>query len=111
MSLPEISGYHAHVYFDADSLDQAIALCERARDEMGTTMGRVHQRPVGPHSGCSCQLAFATDRVAAMLPWLIFNRDGLTIFMHPETGDDLADHTKHVIWLGNSKPLNVDQFL
>ncbi|MEH6576908.1 MAG: DOPA 4,5-dioxygenase family protein [Amphritea sp.] len=111
MSLPEISGYHAHVYFDADSLDRAVELCEQARDKMGTTMGRVHQRPVGPHTGWSCLLTFPTDRIAAMLPWLTFNRDGLTVFIHPETGDDLADHTRHVIWLGDSKPLNVTQFL
>ena len=25
-----IKGYHAHVYFDAETIDQARALCERA---------------------------------------------------------------------------------
>lgn len=111
MSLPNVFGYHAHVYFDADTRDQAVELCQRAKNEMGTTMGRVHERPVGPHSGWSCLLTFPADRLGEILPWLTFNRKGLTVFVHPETGNDLADHTEYVIWLGNSKPLNVTQFL
>ena len=35
---------------------------------------------------------------------------GLTIFAHTSTGDDLADHTEHVIWFGKSEPLNLSIF-
>jgi DOPA 4,5-dioxygenase len=110
-SVTAIFGYHAHIYFDADSVIQATELCERARDEMGTTMGRIHQRPVGPHTQWSCLLTFPADRIAQLLPWLILNRKGLTVFLHPESGDNLADHTEHVVWLGESKPLKIVQFL
>ena len=106
-----VTGYHAHIYFDKDTLQQAIRLCEQARDEMGTTMGRVHQKPVGPHSQWSCLLTFPAERISQLLPWLILNRNGLTVFLHPETGNDLADHTDHVVWLGENKPLKIDQFL
>lgn len=41
-----INGYHAHVYFDADSIDQARALCEQAAQLFPLKMGRVHERPV-----------------------------------------------------------------
>ena len=34
----------------------------------------------------------------------------LTIFAHAETGDDLADHTEHVIWFGPSEPLDLSIF-
>lgn len=44
------------------------------------------------------------------MPWLIQNRKGLTIFAHATTGDDLKDHTDHVIWLGPSEKLNLGVF-
>jgi DOPA 4,5-dioxygenase len=42
------------------------------------------------------------------VPWLALNRDGLTVFVHPETGNALADHSAHVIWLGDSQALKLD---
>ncbi|WP_286237849.1 DOPA 4,5-dioxygenase family protein [Neptuniibacter halophilus] len=109
--LANITGYHAHIYFDSTTLKQAEALCLRAKTEMGTTMGTVHQKPVGPHTEWSCLLTFPPEKIAEMLPWLILNRNGLTVFLHPETGDNLADHTEHVVWLGESKPLKTEMFL
>jgi DOPA 4,5-dioxygenase len=32
------------------------------------------------------------------------------VFTHPNTGDDLGDHTQHVIWLGASERLRLDFF-
>ncbi|MBR9868501.1 MAG: DOPA 4,5-dioxygenase family protein [Oceanospirillales bacterium] len=107
----EISAYHAHVYFDADSLDQAVELCEQASYTLAVAMGRVHQKPVGPHTEWSCQLSFDAESIGKVLPWLILNRNGLTVFIHPVTGNDLDDHTKYTMWLGESKPLNIEQFL
>jgi len=34
----------------------------------------------------------------------------LTIFAHATTGDDRADHTRHVIWFGPSEPLDLSIF-
>ena len=42
--------------------------------------------------------------------WLTLNRDGLTIFAHANTGEDLADHTEHVIWFGPSETLDLSIF-
>ena len=102
-----ITGYHAHVYFDAASREQARALCEAAGRTLGVTVGRIHDNPVGPHPRGSCQLAFAAEHFAAVIPWLIVNRHGLTVFAHAETGDALKDHTEHVLWLGPSETLNL----
>lgn len=107
---PDILAYHAHVYFNADSLQQAVALCEQAHSTLGIMMGRVHQKCVGPHPEWSCQLSFSTAQISTVLPWLILNRNGLTVFIHPLTGNDLDDHTKYIMWLGDSKPLNTAQF-
>lgn len=102
-----ITGYHAHVYFDATSREQARRLCEAAGRELGVLVGRMHDGPVGPHPRGSCQLAFGSDRFAAVIPWLIVNRNSLTVFAHAETGDALKDHTEHVLWLGPSETLKL----
>jgi DOPA 4,5-dioxygenase len=102
-----ITAYHAHVYFDAADREQAHLLCEAAGRAFGVTVGRMHDKPVGPHPRGSCQLAFGADKFAAVIPWLIVNRNGLTVFAHAETGDTLKDHTEHVLWLGPSEPLNL----
>ena len=103
-----ITGYHAHVYFDTASREKARDLCEAARQAFPLSVGRMQEGPVGPHPRQSCQLAFATEQFGELIPWLIVNRNGLTIFAHALTGDALKDHTDHVLWLGPSEPLNLD---
>jgi diamine N-acetyltransferase len=106
-----IQGYHAHVYFSADTIAQARALCAAAAGRFALAMGRVHERPVGPHPDWSCQLAFGAALFGEIVPWLNAERAGLTVFVHPLTGDELADHRDHAIWLGHSRPLDLSAFL
>ena len=108
---PEIHGFHAHVYFDAESIDQARALCEAARDQFDIPMGRMHERPVGPHPDWSCQLTVSLEKFSSVIPWLALNRDGLVIFVHPETGDDLVDHRDGPIWMGAVRPIKLEMFM
>ena len=105
-----VEGYHAHVYFDAQTIEQARALCESVAAKFDIRMGRVHERPVGPHPDWSCQLAFEHEKFADVMLHLALHRDGLVIFTHPNTGDDLADHTRHAIWMGGIRELNVGMF-
>ena len=105
-----IKGYHAHVYFDANTIEQARALCERAAQLFPLKMGRVHERPVGPHPDWSCQLAFGPELLGEVLPWLALNREGLVVFLHPDTGDDWVDHTEHAIWMGAMRTLDLSIF-
>lgn len=102
--------YHAHVYFDNSTLEQARALCQSAGELFGVSVGRVHQRLVGPHCQWSCQLAFDRRQFDDLIPWLECHRNGLNILVHGVTGDDLADHTRYAYWLGESSPLRLDAF-
>lgn len=104
---PRIAGYHAHVYFDASTLEQARALCEAAAARFPLKMGRVHEKPVGPHPDWSCQLAFKAALFAEVVPWLALNRNGLVVFLHPLTGQDLIDHRDRAIWMGAVRPLDL----
>jgi aromatic ring-cleaving dioxygenase len=109
--VPQISGFHAHVYFDAGSVEKARALCEQAARRFPMLqMGRVHQQPVGPHPDWSCQLAFGTAIAGEVISWLALNRDGLVVFTHPLTGNELADHRDHAIWMGAVRPLDLSFF-
>lgn len=105
--MPQVTGYHAHVYFDAGTIERARRICSACRDEFGVTMGRIHERPVGPHPDWSCQLAFGPEQLGSIVGWLSLNRDGLTVLVHPETGDAVKDHTEHAIWMGEIRPLDV----
>ena len=101
------SKYHAHVYFDETSVEQARALCEQAAQRFGVVMGRVHQKLVGPHPHWSCQLAFDASQFDALVPWLDAHRDGLNILVHGQTGNSIEDHTTNAGWLGAPSTLNL----
>jgi aromatic ring-cleaving dioxygenase len=40
----------------------------------------------------------------------MLNRDGLTVLVHPETGNDLRDHGVHAVWFGAVLPLRLEAF-
>ena len=46
--------YHAHVYFEQETTAFASDLCQKAGDLFTLKVGRVHQKPVGPHPKWSC---------------------------------------------------------
>ena len=112
MSLPpnHWDHYHAHVYFDAASVERATALCLEAGEHFDVEVGRVHRKPVGPHPSWSCQLAFDRATFDRLIPWLEEHRNGLTVLVHANTGDHLADHTRHANWLGQPRELDLSIF-
>ena len=54
------------------------------------------------------QVAFAPEEFGRLVPWLMLNRGGLDVLVHPQTGDAYADHTEHASWLGAQLPLRLD---
>jgi len=110
MAEPTIRDFHAHIYYDPEQVEQAKQLAAAAQARFPVAVGHFHLRPVGPHPRGSCQLTVPTELFGDVAQWLALNRAGLTIFAHAETGDDLADHTQHVIWFGESEPLDLSIF-
>lgn len=100
-----ISGYHAHIYYDEATRPRAAALREAIEQRFTVRMGRWHDVPVGPHPTSMYQVAFETDQFPALVPFLMLNRDGLTVLLHPESGRPLDDHTLHAVWMGQVLPL------
>ena len=103
-----ISGYHAHIYYEAASRDRAARVREGLA-QFHVRLGRWHDQPVGPHPQAMYQIAFAPEEFPRVVPWLMLNRDGLDVLVHPETGDDVTDHTAHAMWLGAKLELDVEK--
>ena len=104
-----IAGWHAHVYFDAASRDDAWQFREAITAQFGQAveMGRFHERPVGPHPQWSYQIAFAPAQFFDVAGRLALNHGTLDVFVHPNTGDELRDHRDCAIWLGQSYRLDL----
>ena len=100
-----ISDYHAHIYYDANSRPLAAQLREWIEDQFTVRMGRWHDIPVGPHPTAMYQVAFAPDQFPSIVPFIMMNRMGLTVLLHPESGRPRDDHTINAIWMGEVLPL------
>lgn len=110
--------YHAHVYYKPNEMDgdryqrtRAEMLCKKLSDICpdDVKFGRFHDRPVGPHTSPMFQIIFSSKDFSTIVEKLMLERRGLSVLIHPETGDEVADHTDHALWLGTPLPLNMDK--
>jgi DOPA 4,5-dioxygenase len=106
----DVHDYHIHVYFrNADERARALALRTALEERFADFLfGRVWDRPVGPHPVPMYQVSFLPDRFGTLIPWLMLARNGLAILVHPQTGDDVADHSLYALWLGEILPLDLE---
>lgn len=105
--LSEITSYHAHVYFrDSGERERAAWIRQRVEERFLVQMGRWHDRNVGPHGCPMYQIAFTTDLFPLLVPWLMINRRGLSVLVHPNTDNPHDDHLVHALWLGT--PVAID---
>jgi DOPA 4,5-dioxygenase len=101
-------GYHAHIYYDAETRPIAERLREAIGNRFGVELGRWRDEPVGPHPAPMYQAAFPAAEFPRIVPWLMLNRGGLSVLVHPQTEDAYDDHTIHALWLGAPLPLRVE---
>jgi aromatic ring-cleaving dioxygenase len=65
-----------------------------------------HMDGAGAAAECRCRALL--PEFARLLSWLMLNRGPLDVLVHPETGDDLADHRDHAMWVGEMLPLRLE---
>ena len=104
----KITGYHAHIYYGPQTRDRAAKIRDAldAKFRGSIRLGRWHDKNVGPHTRSMYQVAFHCGIFPEIVPWLALNRNGLAILVHPESGDGLADHTAHAMWMGEILKIN-----
>lgn len=97
--------FHAHVYYSAEERPAAEALREGfGNDPEILFLGRMTDRPVGPHPIPQFEIHFLERARGAVIDAI--EATGLRALVHPLTDDDLADHTSLAHWLG--APLDLD---
>jgi DOPA 4,5-dioxygenase len=102
-----IASYHAHIYYDPSaSRGSAERLRDAIAQRFSVRLGRWHDVPVGPHPNPMFQVAFLPGLFSSFVSWLMLNRAGLTVLVHPNTGAPRDDHLVHALWLGGVLPLN-----
>ena len=104
----DIASYHAHIYYDEATRPIAAVLRIAIEQTFAVVMGRWRDEPVGPHPQAMYQVAFEAGEFAEIVPWLMLNRQGLVVLVHPNTGDAVADHDVNPLWLGDRLPLRID---
>lgn len=105
---PTLHGYHAHVYYDQETLPRAERLRETLAANFLVQVGRLNDAPLGPHPVSQFAAIFETNAFEKVIPWLMLNRDGLDILIHPLTDDMVDDHTVYALWLGSQIQLKLD---
>ena len=71
-------------------------------------MGRFRDTAVGPHPQAMYQIEFDHDLFAEIVPWLMYNRDDLTILLHPDAEDAFRDHAWYPFWMGEQLDLRLE---
>jgi aromatic ring-cleaving dioxygenase len=105
---PDVHGYHAHVYYNADTLSIAEKLRDTLAANFAVELGRFSGEAVGPHPVPQFQVIFRKAEFQTVVPWLMLNREGLDILVHPLTDDMVDDHTGYALWLGTPIELRLD---
>ncbi|KAK4556054.1 hypothetical protein LTR86_006750 [Recurvomyces mirabilis] len=106
------AGFDVHIYFMQSVPSEvtfATELWERIRREFPELrIYRVWDRPLGPHPIAMFEVNLHTpEQFGAFVPWLVINRGPLSALVHPNTGDDVRDHTQRATWMGQPIPLAV----
>jgi DOPA 4,5-dioxygenase len=106
--MPETTGYHAHVYFDPATRSVAERLREAIISRFTVKPGGFSDEPRGPHPISQFNIIFEAEEFQRVVPWLMFNREGLDVLVHPLTDDMVDDHTVYALWLGTPVNLRID---
>jgi aromatic ring-cleaving dioxygenase len=103
-----ITDYHMHVYYDPDSRESAAQLREWVEARFPVRMGRWHDVPVGPHVAAMYQIQFTPELFPTLVPFVMMNRMGLTVLLHPQSGRPRDDHTINATWMGAVLPVKTE---
>lgn len=103
--------FDAHIYFDLIDLLEATKLRNDIRDHFKDIVffvGDMCTEPIGPHPLPMFEANFPLEHFTVVTLWLMKERGGFSVLIHPLTGDGIYDHTQGAMWLGTSVRLKYD---
>lgn len=107
--MADLKGYHAHVYYDAARRPIAERLRDTIIGKFAVEPGAFSDEPRGPHPVSQFNVIFEVPEFQNIVPWLMLNREGLDVLVHPLTESSYDDHSKNALWLGTPVPLRLDR--
>ena len=101
-------GYHAHIYYDpAKTREVAERVCASIGEKFKVEIEEFRDTPRGPHPISNALVIFRPEEFDQVVPYLMLNRDGLDVLVHPLTTNAVEDHSNYAIWLGNPVALKL----
>ena len=107
--MADLKGYHAHVYFDSATRPIAERLRDTIVGKFQVRAGAFADEPRGPHPVPQFNIIFEVPEFQNVVPWLMLNREGLNVLVHPLTESNYDDHSAYAIWLGTPVPLRLER--
>jgi aromatic ring-cleaving dioxygenase len=107
--------FHFHFYFGTgpdDTRDSALAIRNRLVQTatFRYQLPQVREEPMGPHQWPIWSIWVDRANFTAATEWMMQHHGPHSVLVHPNTGEDLQDHTTHAMWLGEPRPLNLAVF-
>lgn len=111
----ERGGFDIHIYHNSGNPEHvkfAEELHKRVRLEFPELrIYKFWDKAVGPHTMAMFEVnLFTPAQFGAFVPWLVVNRGPLSALVHPNTNDELRDHTQRATWLGERVPIDTTLF-
>ena len=110
---PAIKNYDVHIYFGNDPDHPgaelgANILAERLLEAVPGAKGPFYVKAgMGPHVFPNVEVTIPPEVLSKTLTLLQLNNPGLSILVHPHTGDEILDHTTLANWVGKPVPLKL----
>ena len=79
-------GYHAHIYYNPTKTRAVAAkVCAELGEKFEVEIEEFRDTPRGPHPISNALVIFKPDQFERVVPYLMLNRDGLDVLVHPLT--------------------------
>src|SRR5687768_8547651 len=104
--------YHIHVYFNQAAGPAPETLkAEITQNFPALRHRKFHEKPIGPHPAGQFVVYAPGNRHDAVKSFLEANNKGLSILIHPVTGDDVVDHDEqNTEWINAKLKLDTSFF-
>src|SRR6185312_9013329 len=86
----------------------AAKLRDVIAEKFKVEIGGLSDEPRGPHPISQFVAIFENSEFQNIVPWLMLNRDGLDVLVHPLTESSYDDHSKNALWLGTPVPMKLE---
>ena len=97
----KIREYHIHIYHGDVKSKQKAKWLESSLKELfaDDVTGSWDIKVVGPHTKENVELNIKPQAFGKVIQWLQMNNAGLSILVHPNTGNDYRDHIHSSLWI------------